>query len=287
MLDGKIIKGVGGLYEVSTSDGAYKCVARGILRRRGVTPTIGDDVTVRPSGDGLKEGAITAIKPRRSFLERPRVANIDAALIVFAIKNPKFNASLLDRFLISAAFYNVPAIICFNKLDLLKEREKPAFDAMTDIYKNAGYRVELVSAETGAGLAELGAAFAGETTVCSGPSGVGKSSIINALVSRYAMETGGLSEKIQRGKHTTRHAELLALDNGGFIVDTPGFAAIDISDAAKKNMSAFFPEFSPYAGLCRFNDCKHLNEPDCAVKRRVGADISPERYDRYVEFMTR
>lgn len=273
---GRIIKGVGGLYSVACDDGKiYKGKARGLLRKQGIKPAIGDYAEITPNGD---ECVIVSIHERKNMLIRPKAANIDCAVIVFASANPDINFDLLDRFLILAESRSIEdIIICINKCDLeVSEGRKKA----ERIYKGI-YPVCFVSAESGEGIDGLKSRLRGKVSVLAGPSGVGKSSIINRIVPFGNMETGEISEKIRRGRHTTRHIELLQIDSGSYIMDTPGFSSVDTDSLDPESLPRFFREFAPYLTGCYYRDCRHMEEPGCILKEQVGTNILTERYERY------
>ncbi len=280
-IKGIIIKGVGGLYSIKTQDGIFTCSARGLFRLKEITPLIGDRVDIlADEGDGT--GVISNIEPRKTELIRPRVANVTQAVIVFAVKKPLLNFELIDRFLIMSEQAGVKPLICINKSDLLKS-DSGLKETLAD-YEKAGYRVLMVSAKSGDGLSELRPEFANHISVLAGPSGVGKSSLINALCPGKNLETGGLSAKIDRGKHTTRHAELMELEENSFIVDTPGFTSLNL-EIDEQDLALYYPEFRPVVGECFFNNCFHETEPDCAVKAQVGGAIGESRYERYINLL--
>jgi ribosome biogenesis GTPase len=279
-MQGKIIKGIAGFYYVHVEGmGVYECKAKGIFRKEHVKPLVGDDVIVDILDEEEKEGNVRQILPRRSALVRPAVANVDQALVIFAIVKPNPNFNLLDRFLIRMERQNLPTIICFNKQDIASEQEK---DALRKAYETCGYRVCFVSALENEGLDLIRTFLAGKTTTVAGPSGVGKSSLINQLAPDAHMETGAISEKIERGKHTTRHSEIIALGDGTYIVDTPGFTSLDISEITKEELGTYYPEFVQYEPYCKFSGCAHISEPSCGVKAAVEAGkISRVRYENY------
>ncbi len=272
MQQGIIIKGIGGFYYVKTDDGeVIECKARGVFRKKKILPMVGDRVEV-------SNGQITEIFERKNFMVRPPVANIDVLLIVVASKHPDPNLFLIDKLLVYAKERGIEAVICINKTDLGKKED------LAEIYEKAGYRVISVSAETEDNISELKELLKDRVTAFSGLSGVGKSSILN-LVTDFKMETGILSEKIMRGKHTTRHVELFELSSGGYVFDTPGFSSLEIdeiTDIEASKLSLNFPEFPE--DECRFKTCAHINEPDCQVKNKVeSGEIPISRYENYKE----
>jgi ribosome biogenesis GTPase len=281
-IDGVIIKGVGGAYFVATDEGTFTCAARGIFRNRQITPMVGDRVVIEITDRAEMEGTLHTVKPRINELPRPRVANVDLAVITMAAANPEFNGGLLDRFLLLAEYCRVPAAVCVNKCDLIPADN---LEELCAPYVTAGYKVIRVSADEGLGLDELKEYMTGKTSVFAGPSGVGKSSLINRVTGQVKREVGSLSEKIKRGKHTTRHTELLPVEPAGFCVDTPGFTSLDLSKVSAGELAGLFVEFKPYLGRCRFSDCRHDSESDCAVKEAVGTAIHPLRYERYLQLL--
>lgn len=281
MMTGRIIKGVAGLYFVSTSNGIYECIARGLFRQKKITPLVGDYVDILPDEE-KKTGYLQEIHERKNELIRPRVANIDLAVIVFAALNPAINLELLDSFLISAQMQKVDVLICINKIDIARDN---VGEAVEKAYSPAGYRVVCASALKGTGVNELYKCIEGKVSILAGPSGVGKTSLANAVAPGLSLQTGGLSLKIQRGKHTTRHAELIAVGENTHIVDSPGFTSLDISKIPKNELKNYYPEFVKYAGDCFYGDCIHVSEHDCAVKAQVGKSIDEGRYERYVKMM--
>ncbi|WP_251492320.1 ribosome small subunit-dependent GTPase A [Otoolea muris] len=276
---GKIVKGIAGFYYVH--DGisrTYACKARGVFRNRGVKPLVGDDVEITVLDEAAGEGNIDAILPRANSLIRPAVANVDQAVVVFAVSDPAPNLNLLDRFLVMMARQNIPAAICFNKTDLGGEETK----RLSALYEPAGYPLRFVSIRAESGLEDLRALFTGKTTVLAGPSGVGKSSITNWLWPEADMQTGEISSRIRRGKHTTRHSELFFVEQDTYIVDTPGFSSLYIGDLMPEELKACFPEFAGWEEDCRFLGCVHIGERECGVKTAVGeGKIGRERYENY------
>ena len=281
-MQGKIIKGIAGFYYVNVDGkGTFECKAKGSFRNAGTKPLVGDDVEIDIIDEEKSLGNVTMVYKSKSRMIRPACANVDQALIVFAIKSPDPNFNLLDRFLIYMESENVPCIIVFNKDDLASEDET---DTIREAYINAGYPIFFVSVKEKAGVEALRDLLENKTTVMAGPSGVGKSSLINLLCRKDIMETGDISIKTERGKHTTRHAELLPIGDGTYIMDTPGFTSLDIFGADKQSLKDYYNEFADYESSCRFADCAHINEPDCAVKAAVSdGKISKLRYDNYLE----
>ena len=281
-MQGKIVKGISGFYYVHVAgSGIYECKAKGIFRNQKIKPLVGDNVTIAVLDEEQMLGNIEEILPRENALLRPAVANIDQALVIFALENPTPNLTLLDRFLVMMEQQNVPTAICFNKRDLAGEDYT---DHLRSVYENCGYRVFTVSAAKEQGMQEVEAYLKGKTTVVAGPSGVGKSSITNRMQKEIQMETGEISKKIDRGKHTTRHAELLLIGPDTYIVDTPGFSSLSVFNMEKEELKDFYPEFAKYEDECRFRGCSHINEPDCGVKNALqNGNISPMRYENYVQ----
>lgn len=278
LLKGMIIKGVGGLYTVDCGGLEYKCSARGLFRLQNITPTVGDRVMVLVTSDAKREGGLYEILPRENELIRPRIANIGLSVITFAWKHPALNYDLLDRLIVLSEKSCLPVIICLNKTDLADGDEYIYFK---ETYSKAGYPVFPVSASEALGIAELKQAMESKLSVFSGPSGVGKSSVINALLPGKNLETGVLSRKIERGKHTTRHTELIPLGGSGFVADTPGFSSLSLEGIKSHDLAYYYPEMRDTAKKCFFNNCLHITEPDCAVKAEVGLSIDTGRYERY------
>lgn len=275
-MEGKIIKGIGGFYYVKTVDGIIECKARGKFRHKSLKPMVGDDVRISVEKG---KGVIEDIHKRSSELFRPTVANVTLAFVVFAVKNPDLNFDLLNRFLVLCESNNIKAIVCLNKIDLVSDKERMELrDKIADI----GYEVLFINAKKGEGIELLKEKMQGNVTVLCGPSGAGKSTLINSLIDKVHMETGAVSDKIGRGKHTTRHSELIDIDEG-YIVDTPGFSTLDMSFIDKEDLKYAFPEFEEYNNMCRFRGCMHYKEPDCAVKKAVDDNIiNKNRYEFYV-----
>ena len=280
-MQGKIIKGIAGVYYVDAEDGRlYECKAKGIFRKEQQKPMVGDNVAIEILSSENKEGIIYQINQRKSELIRPPVANVDQALIIFSAVKPQPNFNLLDRFLIMMKQQELPCIICINKVDLDDENSAEEYE---EIYRACGYQTVVTSADSGEGIAELKSMLIGKTTTVAGPSGVGKSSIINCLQSNIRMNTGSISTKIERGKHTTRHCELIAIEENTYILDTPGFSSLGLFDLEKEELAAFYPEFTTFEKNCKFGGCSHIAEPVCGIKEALKEKkINKMRYDNYV-----
>lgn len=280
-MQGKIIKGIAGFYYIYAEDGnIYECKAKGIFRKDNFKPLVGDNVEITVLNEEEKEGSVTSILPRRNSLIRPAVANVDQAFLIFAMENPKPNFLLLDRFLIMMEQQEIPVVICFNKKDV---GEKEEMEKLYEIYTGCGYRVVLSSTYEGEGMDEIHEILKGKTTVVAGPSGVGKSSITNCMQGEVQMETGEISKKLKRGKHTTRHSQVIPVEKNTFLVDTPGFSSLYLTDMKEEELRDYFPEFVMYEPQCRFQGCMHIHEPGCAVKEALSeGEISQQRYDNYL-----
>lgn len=288
-MQGKIIKGIAGLYYVHVGGGGvYECKAKGILRRDNTRPLVGDNVELEVLDVEKKTASIRCVLPRVNALIRPAVANVDQALVIFAVARPAPVFQLLDRFLVMMRRQKLPCIICFNKKDL---GSRETCERLNSIYKNCGCRIVYVSAQENAGIMDgspgspaLLQLLRGKTTTVAGPSGAGKSSIVNRLQDKVCMETGEVSRKIERGKHTTRHSQLIALEDDTYIMDTPGFSSLMLPDMEKEELSVCYPEFDLYEAGCRFGGCAHIGEPVCGIKDAVAAgEISRVRYENYVQ----
>ena len=280
-MTGKIIKGIAGFYYVQAESGVYECKAKGAFRKDKIKPLVGDDVEIDVISEEEMTGNVISILPRKSELIRPAVANVDQALLIFATKSPEPNLNLLDRFLCMMEEQELPIIICFNKDDLADEGFQ---QQMRETYEPAGYKVIFTSAKEEAGIDAIKEILKGKTSTVAGPSGVGKSSIVNILTEGQVMETGEVSEKIGRGKHTTRHSELLYLGNDTYIMDTPGFSSLFVPKVEPVDLYRLFPEFIEPAENCRFTGCAHHKEPDCGVKAAVEAgEIAASRYENYLQ----
>ena len=284
MINGKIIKGIGGFYYVDTENGLYECRARGIFRKNKITPLVGDRVSISVVDEENKKGVVEEIEKRDTELVRPPIANVDKALIVFAIKNPSPNLSLLDRFIVLAEKENLEIVIVFTKVDLDTDGE--LLGELKDIYEVSGYKVISVSNKLKLNIDKIKEELKENTVVFAGPSGVGKSSLLNEVDKNFELKTGEVSDKIKRGKHTTRHAELLKLECGGMVADTPGFSSLTLDDTDESELKEYFIEFDKYDD-CRFGSrCIHENEPSCAVKEAVeNGEISKKRYESYIQLL--
>lgn len=273
-MNGIIIKGIGGFYYVKASQTVYECKARGVFRKEHLKPRIGDRVKIELDGD---KGFITEIEPRKTDLVRPPVANIDTILIVIAAQSPEPNLFVADKMLVNAEISGIKPAVCINKTDLCTRQD------IEEIYRKAGYKVFSVSYEEKEGIEELKAFLKDKVTAFAGLSGVGKSSLLS-LITEDDLETGEVSEKIHRGKHTTRHVELFELKGGGYVLDTPGFSQLEVEGIKAEELENYFPEMADMGKDCRFRGCSHINEPDCAVKEKLErGDIARSRYESYKE----
>lgn len=277
-MNGKIIKGIGGFYYIKTENGVIECKARGKFRHKDIKPMVGDNVTIVIEKG---KGVIEDIHKRSSELLRPTVANVSLAFIVFAIKNPDINFDLLNKFLVLCEYNNIDAIVCLNKIDLVDQQER---EEIKKRINDIGYDVIYINAKEGSGIEILKEKMKDNITVLCGPSGAGKSTLINKLSEKEHMETGSVSEKLGRGKHTTRHSELIAIEEG-YAVDTPGFSTLEIRDLMEKDSLKYcFPEFIEYNECCKYRGCLHNKEPKCAIKQAVEeGKINKYRYDFYVK----
>lgn len=274
---GRIVKALSGFYYVDCGGRTVECRARGVFRKEHLTPLVGDLVTISVERG---KGTVETILPRKNSFLRPAVSNLDALVVLASGANPVTDPFLIDRVCAIAGDRGVPVLLCVNKIDLT------AAERLIAIYRHAGFTVFPTSAETGEGIEALHAAIRGKTVAFTGNSGVGKSSVLNCLDRRFAIETGEVSEKLGRGRHTTRHVELYALGEDTFAIDTPGFSSFDTERmelVLKENLQYAFPDFAPFLGKCRYHDCAHLREPDCAVTQALADGLlEPTRYESYV-----
>lgn len=278
-MTGKIIKGIAGFYYVHTEAGVFECKAKGVFRKEKRKPLVGDNVEIEIIDEEKLLGNIIEIFPRSNSLIRPASANIDQALVIFSIIKPNPNYNLLDRFLITMEKQQIPTVICFNKKDIASPEEQ---EELRMAYCNSGCEILFVSGKENQGLARLRDVLRGKTTVVAGPSGVGKSTIVNAITPEANMQTGEISRKIERGKHTTRHAELFAVEKDTYIMDTPGFTSLSVDEMEKEELKEYYPEFAEYEPFCKFGGCVHISEPVCGVKDALEeGKISQIRYQNY------
>ena len=283
MIEGRIIKGIGGFYYIETEKGLYECRARGIFRKNKITPLVGDFVKISVVDEDNKKGVVEEIQERKTELVRPPIANVNKALIVFAVKNPTPHLSLLDRFIVLAERENLEIVIILTKIDLDDDN---TFEKIKNIYEPCGYKVIGVSNLEKKNIDKVKEELKDNTVVFAGPSGVGKSSLLNQIDSNFQLKTGDVSDKIKRGKHTTRHAELFELKFGGMVADTPGFSSLTLDDIEDIDLKDYFIEFEDYDD-CKFGSrCIHQNEPNCAVKEAVeNGEIPKERYESYIQLL--
>ncbi len=282
MPSGIIIKGIGGFYYVSSEDcGIIECKARGIFRKNGLTPLAGDKVQFSLTDLAQKKGSIDKIEERSSILIRPAVANVDQLVAVIAAKSPEPDMMLLDKLLLTVEKKRIRAVVCINKTDLDHENLSVK---LCKTYSIAGYDVVQTNMKETKGFSELKSLLRNHISVFAGQSGVGKSTLLNRVMDTMVMKTGELSDRLDRGKHTTRHAELIDLAGGGYIVDTPGFSSFELAGIGYQELAQLYPEFAEYVRNCRFYGCSHISEPDCAVKKALeDRRIDDGRYQRYVE----
>jgi len=281
-MHGRIIKGIAGFYYVQTeSQDIYECKAKGIFRKEKTKPLVGDLVAIEVLDETEKKGNLVEICSRKNQLIRPAAANVDQALVIFAAAMPQPNLNLLDRFLITMQEREIRTVICFNKCDLVSE-EQVCY--LRSVYELAGYELHFISVKTENGIREIKELLRGKVTAVAGPSGVGKSSLMNCLQEQVYMEIGSISDKIDRGKHTTRHAQLIQVAHDSYIVDTPGFSSLAVDHLQPEEVREYFPEFFKPSESCRFVGCAHIQEPSCGVKEAVlGGRISRQRYENYVQ----
>lgn len=283
MIEGIIIRGVGGNYYVDTKNDLVECRARGLFRLKNIKPLVGDRVLIRLTEENEHAGYIEEIKERTNEMVRPPVANAEQLLIFFAVSNPEPSFLLLDKLIIAAESNNLKPIIVFNKCDLADEKLKKEYES---IFVNTDYRVIFTSKQVEKSLIELKDILKDKLSVFSGPSGVGKSSIMNAVQPDFQLKTGEISDKLKRGKHTTRHAEIYKLDFGGYVVDTPGFSSFELEGIGEYDLKEYYPEIKKFDSGCKFDDCLHYKEPKCVIKEKVNEGlISQTRFNNYVRLL--
>ncbi|MBO5073219.1 MAG: ribosome small subunit-dependent GTPase A [Eubacterium sp.] len=281
-MKGKIIKGIAGFYYVWCEDEIlYECRARGGFRKEGIKPLVGDNVEIQILDREAALGNMEEILPRKNELIRPAVANVDQAMVVFAMADPMPNLNLLDRFLVMMEWQGIDTVICFSKQDIVPAEEE---ERLRQVYAGCASQVLAVSNKSHTGIEEVRECLRGKTTVLAGPSGVGKSSLVNHLYPQAGMQTGAISGKISRGKHTTRHSELFHIGRQTFLFDTPGFSSLRLPDLPKEELNQYLAEFVPYEGQCRYPGCSHIHEPGCIVKENLEkGNICRSRYENYVQ----
>ena len=282
MPEGKIIKALSGFYYVLCNNELIQCRGRGVFRKNKITPLVGDEVVFQAEND--TEGYILEVKERRNELVRPPIANVDQAILVFSAVEPDFSPALLDRFLVLIEYNHIQPLICVTKMDLATEDEKKQIEQYASDYRQAGYKVLLTSSETEEGIDQLFPFLEGEISVFAGQSGVGKSSLLNVLRPDLSLKTNEISSHLGRGKHTTRHVELIHIGNG-LVADTPGFSSLEFTDIELEDLNTCFPDIEKISEKCKFRGCLHMSEPKCAVKTSVeNGDLPGYRYEHYKEF---
>lgn len=283
MPEGIIIKALSGFYYVKSDDRIIQCRGRGVFRKKNITPLVGDYVVFQAESN--EEGYILDIKERKNELIRPPIANIEQAILIFSAKEPDLNLVLLDRFLVVIEANNIVPVIVISKIDLLSDNERKEIELILSTYEKIGYKVLYVSAVTGEGVDQLKLILSNQISVFAGQSGVGKSSLLNALDPSLQLKTGEISSSLGRGRHTTRHVELISFGNG-YIADTPGFSSLEFIDIEVDELSNLFPEMKELSAHCKFRGCIHENEPSCAVKLAVETgEVSEKRYEHYLQFL--
>ncbi|MBL4952636.1 ribosome small subunit-dependent GTPase A [Neobacillus sp. OS1-32] len=283
MPEGKIIKALSGFYYVLHQDHVIQCRGRGVFRKNKITPLVGDEVVFQAENN--QEGYILEVKERKNELQRPPIANVDQAILVFSAVEPDFSPGLLDRFLVLVEFNHIKPLICITKMDLTNDDEQQKISTYAEHYNGAGYEVILTSSETEAGIDRLNPHLENKISVFAGQSGVGKSSLLNVLRPDLELKTNDISAHLGRGRHTTRHVELIKVGNG-LVADTPGFSSLEFTNIEAEDLTRCFPEFLRASEQCKFRGCLHLKEPKCGVKLKVEAgEIPVYRYEHYVDFL--
>ncbi|MED4202629.1 ribosome small subunit-dependent GTPase A [Neobacillus mesonae] len=283
MPEGKIIKALSGFYYVLHEDQLIQCRGRGVFRKNKITPLVGDEVVFQAEND--QEGYILEVKERKNEMLRPPIANVDQAILVFSAVEPDFSPALLDRFLVLVEFNHIKPLICITKMDLTTEEQEERVLSYAKDYTEAGYEVILTSSETEAGIDRLNPHLENKISVFAGQSGVGKSSLLNVLRPDLELKTNDISSHLGRGRHTTRHVELMKIGNG-LVADTPGFSSLEFLNIEAEDLTSCFPELLNASEECKFRGCLHLKEPKCAVKAKVETGEIPDyRYEHYVDFL--
>ncbi|MCE7794655.1 ribosome small subunit-dependent GTPase A [Salipaludibacillus sp. CUR1] len=281
---GRIIKALSGFYYVENEDGIFQCRGRGNFRKRKLTPLVGDWVEFEAANK--TDGYVLEMEDRLNELVRPPIANVEQAILVFSVESPSFNPVLLDRFLVHIEANNISPVICLSKIDLLSGEDSSLIEKYEEDYKKLGYEVLKTSIYIEETLNQLKPYLSGKVSVFAGQSGVGKSSLLNALKPELNIETNEISKSLGRGKHTTRHVELIPLEEGGYVADTPGFSSLDFQNIETEELSQFFPEMLERINDCKFRACTHINEPSCAVKQAYKDGlIASHRYEHYAQFL--
>lgn len=283
MPEGKIIKAISGFYYVKSEDGIYQCRGRGVFRKNKITPLVGDDVEYLAENN--KEGYIIEIKERKNELIRPPISNVDQAILIFSAKNPDFNSALLDRFLVLIESNQIKPVIVITKIDLTEDGEIGVIEKYVHDYESIGYKVVVTSSKKGDGMDQITPILKDKISVFAGQSGVGKSSLLNAIRPELELETNAISKHLGRGKHTTRHVELIEIADG-LVADTPGFSSLDFKSIELEELTFYFPEMKARINDCKFRGCLHVKEPGCAIKEAVSKEeIKQYRYEHYLAFL--
>ncbi|MFA9557409.1 ribosome small subunit-dependent GTPase A [Evansella sp. AB-rgal1] len=282
MAQGRIVKALSGFYYVENEDGIFQCRGRGNFRNRNITPLVGDNVHFE--AENRTDGYVLEVFERKNELNRPPISNVDQAILVFSTEEPSFSSLLLDRFLVHVEAHDIEPIICLSKIDLLEENQKQ-IQAFEDDYRQLKYEVVSTSIFVEETIEKLRPYLQNKISVFAGQSGVGKSSLLNALRPELNIETAPISKSLGRGKHTTRHVELIPIDEGGYVADTPGFSALDFEGIEAEELTLFFPEMRKHINDCKFRGCTHVNEPKCVVREKVtSGEITSYRYEHYLQF---